>query len=65
MMAHETVRADLLLLGQIMRDLDAREVLWDRFTSVGMLALVRLYLRNALTLRFLCGFDRGSGPRPR
>ena len=49
-MRHQAPGADLLRLGQIVRDLDAREMLWDRFTSAGMLALVRVDLRGALTL---------------
>src|SRR5882757_1121465 len=54
-MRHRTLRADLLCIGQIVRDLDAREMRWDRFTSAGMLSLVLADLRGALALCLLRG----------
>ena len=59
-MRHRTLRADLLRLRQIVRNLDAWKMLRDRFTSTSVLALVRVDLRGALTLGLLGGFDRGQ-----
>src|ERR1700688_3148550 len=57
---HGALRADLLCLRQVVDDLDARKMFRDRFASTGMLALVRVNLRGALTLGLLGGFDRGQ-----
>src|ERR1700733_15926360 len=59
-MRHRALRADLLRLGQMVRDLDARKVLRDRFTSTGVLALVLADLSSALALGLLGRFDRGQ-----